>query len=156
MTIEGRAVAVVAQPPGVVHARLVELAERVRSEPPHVPAGSQAAQLLGLDGPVGLRIHDRGPDRIELETLDGRVRGALAALLAPTPDGTSLTLEIALRPEGFMGSMALGMAERMVPNLRTRFDEGVSRALEDLARELAVPDAEWDVERLVSRMPTLD
>ena len=38
----------------VVHDRLLQLAVRLRDEAPPVPAGSQAATLLGVSGPLGL------------------------------------------------------------------------------------------------------
>ena len=84
------------QPPDVVHARLLELAERLRQEAPPVPAGSQPAMLLGIDGPLGIETIDRGPSRIELRTTRGRVRGEGSAVLAALDGGTRTKLTMSL------------------------------------------------------------
>jgi len=132
----------------VVHARLLELAARLRDELPPVEAGTQAASLLGITGPVGVEIADRGPDRIGLRTTRGRVRADVAADLAPAPrDGTSLTIKVAAVPDGFAANMMLGMALKTMPDLERRVVEGLERSFDDLAAELAKPDGEWDATR---------
>jgi len=147
-TLEHRASRLVSQRPDVVHARLLELAARLRDELPPVEAGTQAASLLGITGPVGVEIADHGPDRIELRTTRGRVRADVAADLAPAPgDGTSLTIKVAAVPDGFAANMMLGMALKTMPDLERRVVEGLERSFDDLAAELAKPDGEWDATR---------
>lgn len=136
---------VVAQQPGVVHDRLIELAERLGREAPAVPAGSQAASFMGFSGPVAIEIADRGPGRVELRTTQGRVRGSAAALIAATADGgTALTMSVAIQPQGFAANVMLGAALGARPQLRQQIVDGLERALDDLAIELAKPAEEWD------------
>jgi hypothetical protein len=143
--LEHRASRVVDQRPDVVHARLLELAARLRDEMPPVKSGTQAATLLGITGPVGVEIADRSPSRIELRTTQGRVRGEAAADLAPTADGkTNLTLAMVVEPQGFAANMMLNVALKTMPNVERQLIDDLERALDDLAIELAKPDAEWD------------
>jgi hypothetical protein len=143
--LEHRASRVVDQRPDVVHERLVELAERLRDEAPPIEPGTQAATLLGMSGPLGIEIADRGPDRIELRTTNGRIRGEGAATLEPTADDrTTLTVALAIKPQGFAANLMLGVALRTMPDIERQVIEGLERGLDDLAVELAKPDAEWD------------
>jgi hypothetical protein len=145
MTLEHRASRVVDQRPEIVHARLLELAARLRDETPPVQPGTQAATLLGMSGPVGIEIADRGPSRIELRTTQGRIRGEAVADLTPLPDGrTNLTLAMSIEPQGFAANMMLGMAMKTMPHLQQQVVDGLERAMSDLAIELAEPDGEWD------------
>jgi hypothetical protein len=144
-SLEHRASRLVDQRPDVVHARLLELAGRLRDELPPVEPGTQAATLLGMSGPVGVEVADRGPNRIELRTTQGRIRGEAGADLAPTPDGrTNLTLAVSIEPEGFAANMMLGVALNAMPGFKKQVIDGLETALTDLATELAKPDAEWD------------
>lgn len=145
MTIEHRATRLIDQRPEVVHARLLELAERLRHELPPVEPGTQAASVLGVSGPLEVEVVSRGPERIELRTTQGRIRGEAAADLVGTPDGkTALTLEMTVNPLGFAANMMLGVALRTMPGIEQRVVEGVEAALDDLATELAKPDGEWN------------
>ena len=145
MTIEHRATRLIDQRPEVVHARLLELAERLRHELPPVEPGTQAASVLGVSGPLDVEVVSRGPERIELRTTQGRIRGEAAADLVGTPDGkTALTLEMTVNPLGFAANMMLGVALRTMPGIEQRVVEGVEAALDDLATELAKPDGEWN------------
>jgi hypothetical protein len=145
MTIEHRATRLVDQRSDVVHARLLELAERLRHELPPIEPGTQAATVLGVTGPVDVEVIDRSPSRIELRTTQGRIRGEAAADLATTPDGkTNVTLEMAVKPEGFAANMMLGVALKTMPGLEQRLIEGLETSMTDLATELAKPDGEWD------------
>jgi hypothetical protein len=145
MTIEHRATRLIDQQPDVVHARLLELAERLRTELPPIEPGSQAASVLGVSGPLEVEISDQGPSRIELRTTQGRIRGDAAADLVATPDGkTALTLELVVNPLGFAANMMLGVALKTMPGIEQRLVEGLETALDDLATELAKPDSEWD------------
>jgi hypothetical protein len=145
MTIEHRATRLVDQRSDVVHARLLELAERLRSELPPIEPGTQAATVLGVSGPVEIEVVDRSPSRIELRTTQGRIRGEAAADLAATPDGkTNVTLEMAVKPEGFAANMMLGVALKTMPGLEQRLIDGLETSMTDLAMELAKPDGEWD------------
>ena len=145
MTIEHRATRLIDQQPDVVHARLLELAERIRTEMPPIEPGTQAASVLGVSGPLDVQVSDQGPNRIELRTTQGRIRGEATADLVATPDGkTALTLEMAVNPLGFAANMMLGVALRTMPGIEQRIVEGVEAALDDLATELAKPESEWD------------
>ena len=145
MTIEHRATRLIDQRPEVVHARLLELAERLRHELPPIEPGTQAASVLGVSGPLDVEVVSRGPERIELRTTQGRIRGEAAADLVGTPDGkTALTLEMTVNPLGFAANMMLGVALRTMPGIEQRVVEGVEAALDDLATELAKPDGEWN------------
>ena len=140
-----RASRIVDQRADVVHARLLELAARLRDEAPPVPPGTQAAQLLGMSGPLGIEIADRGPSRIELRTTDGRILANATADLSPTPDGrTNLALTVEIRPDGFAANLMLGAALRMVPGIEKKVIDGLEAGLDDLAAELAKPDGEWN------------
>lgn len=134
------------QRPDVVHVRLLELANRLRSELPPVEAGTQLAGLLGMSGPLGLEVADRGPDRIELRTTNGRIRGEAAATIEPLDGGarTHLALAAAIRPQGFAANLMLGAGLRMMPTLEADVRSGLENALDDLASELAKPDETWD------------
>jgi hypothetical protein len=145
MTLEHRASRIVDQGPDIVHARLLELAARLRDELPPVEPGTQAATALGISGRVPLEIGDLGPNRIELRTTDGRIRGEGAADLAPTADGrTTVTVTVAIRPQGFAANMILSVALRTMPNLEQQVIDGLEANLDSLAIELAKPDSEWD------------
>ena len=133
------------QRPDVVHDRLLELAARLRDEAPPVPPGSQAATLLGMSGPLGIEIGDRGPTRIELRTTNGRIRGEGAVDIASRSDGrTDVAMLAIVKPQGFAANVMLGAALASVPHLRERIVDGLERGFDDLATELAKPDAEWD------------
>lgn len=135
----------VAQRPDVVHARLLQLAARLRDELPPIPPGTQAATLLGMSGPLGLEVADRGPGRIEMRTTQGRIRGAGAAMLAPTPDGaTNLSIGIEIKPQGFAANMMLGVAMKTMPGIEQRVRDELESGLDELAVELAKPEGEWD------------
>jgi len=144
-SLEHRATRLVDQRPEVVHARLLQLAARLRDEMPPVEPGTQAASMLGMSGPVAVEIVDKGPNRIELRTNQGRIRAEAAADLAPTPDGrTNLTLAMAVQPQGFAANMMLGVALKTMPNVERQVVEGIEATLTDLATELAKPESEWD------------
>jgi hypothetical protein len=145
MTIEHRAIRLVDQRPEVVHARLLELAERLRHELPPIEPDTQAATVLGMSGRLDVEVADRGPSRIELRTTQGRIRGEAAADLVATPDGkTTLTLELVVQPQGFAANMMLGVALRTMPDIERQLVEGLEASMTDLATELAKPDGEWD------------
>jgi hypothetical protein len=98
-----------------------------------------------VSGRVDVEVFDRSPSRIELRTTQGRIRGEAAADLAATPDGkTNVTLEMAVKPEGFAANMMLGVALKTMPGLEQRLIEGLETSMTDLATELAKPDGEWD------------
>jgi hypothetical protein len=134
------------QRPEVVHDRLLELADRLRREAPPIEPGTQPATLLGIDGPLGIEVADRGPARIELRTTRGRIRGEGAAILVPIHDGegTRLTMSVVLKPQGFAANLMLGAALATMPNVQRDVVDGLERGLDDLVVELAKPDAEWD------------
>src|SRR5262249_1915259 len=67
----------------IVQRRLLELAARLRDETPPIEPGTQAASLLGISGPVGIEIADRGPRRIELWSTRGRIRASMGADVLP-------------------------------------------------------------------------
>lgn len=141
-----RASRVVDQRPDVVHARLLELAARLRNEAPPIEAGTQAATILGFSGPVTVEIFDRSPSRIELRTTQGRIRGEAAADLTPADGGarTNVALELAIKPQGFAANMMLGVALKTMPGVEQKVVDGLETGLDDLATELAKSDAEWD------------
>jgi hypothetical protein len=140
-----RASRIVDQSPAVVHDRLLELAARLRDELPPIEAGTQAATALGVTGPLEVEILDRGPSRIELRTTQGRMRGEGAVDLEPTSDGkTTMTMALTVKPQGFAANLMLGVALRTMPGLEQQVIDGLEANLDDLARELAKPDAEWD------------
>ena len=144
-SIEHRATRLIDQQPAVVHARLLELAERLRRELPPVEPGTQAATVLGMSGPVHIEILDRSPNQIELRTTEGRIRAAATADLSPSADGkTNLALGMVVEPQGFAANMMLGVALKTMPGVEQRVIDGLETALTDLATELAKPDAEWD------------
>lgn len=133
------------QRPDVVHDRLLELAARIRDETPPVEPGTQASTLLGLSGRVGVQIADRGPGRIELRTMQGRVRAEASADINPTADGrTDLSMAVVVKPQGFAANLMLGVAMKTMPNAEKQLAEGLERGFDDLAVELAKPDGEWD------------
>jgi hypothetical protein len=128
------------QRPEIVHDRLLELAARLRDETPPVEPGTQASTLLGMSGPVGIQIADRGPNRIELRTMQGRVRAEASADIKPTADGrTDLSMAVVVKPQGFAANLMLGVAMKTMP-----VAESLERGLDDLAAELAKPEDEWD------------
>jgi hypothetical protein len=140
-----RASRVVDQRPAVVHDRLLELAARLRDELPPIEAGTQAATALGMSGRLDIEIVDRGPGRIELRTTQGRIRGEGAVDLVPTADGrTNLTMALQIKPQGFAANLMLGVALKTMPNVEQQVIDGLNRALDDLAVELAKPDDQWD------------
>jgi hypothetical protein len=145
MTIQHRATRVVDQRPDVVHDRLLQLAERLRTELPPIEPGTQAATALGISGRLDVAIRDRGPGRIELRTTQGRIRGEGAVDLASAAGGgTNVAMTLAVKPEGFAASLMLGVALRTMPQLEQQVIDGLEMNLDDLTRELAKPDAEWD------------
>jgi hypothetical protein len=128
------------QRPEIVHDRLLELAARLRDETPPVEPGTQASTLLGMSGPVGIQIADRGPNRIELRTMQGRVRAEASADIKPTADSrTDLSMAMVVKPQGFAANLMLGVAMKTMP-----VAESLERGLDDLAAELAKPEDEWD------------
>lgn len=141
-----RASRIVDQRPDVVHARLLELAARLREETPPIEPGTQAATILGFSGPVTVEIFDRSPSRIELRTTQGRIRGEAAADLTPADGGTRTTLALALdiKPQGFAANMMLGVALKTMPGVERQVIDGLEIGLDDLATELAKSDADWD------------
>ena len=143
--LEHRSTRVVDQRPDVVHDRVLELAERVRDEAPTIEAGTEVATLLGITGSPGIEVSDRGPRRIEVRSTRGRVRAEAGADIAPADgDQTSLTFDIAVRPQGFAANMMLGVALSARPQIRRDLVDGIERGMDDLAVELAKPDDEWD------------
>jgi hypothetical protein len=145
MTLEHRAERVVDQRQEVVHDRLLELAARLRDELPPIEAGTQAATALGLSGRLPIRIVDRGPRRIEIRTTEGRIRGEGAADLSPAPgDRTNVAISVEIKPQGFAANLMLGVALRTMPGIEQQVIDGLEANIDDLARELAKPDAEWD------------
>ena len=129
----------------VVHDRLLQLAIRLRDEAPGVAAGTQAATFLGVSGPLGIEIGDRGPNRIELRTTRGRVRGEGAVDIAPRPDGrTDVAMLALVKPQGIAANLVLSAALGARPQIRQEIENGLERGFDDLARELAKPDTEWD------------
>ena len=140
-----RASRVVDQRPDVVHDRLLQLAARLRDELPPVEPGTQAATALGMSGPLEVEIRDRSPSRIELRTTQGRIRGEGAVDLEPTGDGrTKVTMALSVKPQGFAANLMLGVAMRTMPGAEKQVIDGLEAGLDDLARELAKPDDEWD------------
>lgn len=143
--LEHRTSRIVDQRPEIVHDRLLELADRLRREMPPVKAGTQTANVLGVNGQIGMEVADRGPNRIELRTTEGRIRGEGVAEIAPTGDGrTTVTMSLAIRPEGFAANMMLGVALKTMPGVERQLIEGLETSMTDLATELAKPDGEWD------------
>lgn len=133
------------QTPTVVHDRVLELARRVRDEAPEVPEGSQPASLLGVSGRLDVEIADRGPNRVELRTTEGRIQVEAAADIAGRPDGrTDLTLGATVRPQGMAASLMMSAALGARPEIRRRVENGIESAFDDLATELAKPDDQWD------------
>jgi hypothetical protein len=134
------------QRPDVVHDRLLELADRLRRELPPIEPGTQPAMLLGIDGPLGIEVGNRGPARIEMRTTRGRIRGEASAILVPINEGmrTRLTVSVIVKPQGFAANVMLGAALATMPNAQRQVVEGPERGLDDLVVELAKPDAEWD------------
>lgn len=129
----------------IVHDRLLQLADRLRDEAPPVPPGSQASTLLGMSGSLGIEVADRGPNRIELRTTQGRVRGEGGVDIAGRPDGrTDVTIGVAIRPQGFAANLMLGAALGAMPKVQQGVIDGLERGFDDLAVELAKPDSEWD------------
>jgi hypothetical protein len=144
-TLQHRASRLVDQRPEVVHYRLLELAARLRDELPPIESGTQAATMLGVTGRVNVEIADRGPNRIELRTTEGRIRAQAAADLAPTPDGrTNLSMAMVVEPQGFAANMMFDLALKTMPGAKKQVIDGLEASLTDLATELAKPDGEWD------------
>ena len=145
--LEHRASRIVDQDPIVVHDRLLELAARLRDELPPIEPGTQAATALGVTGRLPIQIVDRGPGRIDLLTTEGRIRGEGSAVIAPNGDGRStVTVDVAVKPQGFAANMILGVALKTMPGLERQVVDGLEANLDDLARELAKPDPEWNPE----------
>ena len=133
------------QAPAVVHDRVLELATRLRDEAPSVPPGSGAGTMFGVTGRLDVEIADRGPNRIELRTTEGRIRVEAAADIVGRPDGrTDLTIGATVRPQGMAASLMLSAALGARPEMRQRVENGFESAFDDLATELAKPDGEWD------------
>jgi hypothetical protein len=140
-----RASRVVDQRPDIVHDRLLQLAARLRDELPPIEAGTQASTALGMSGRIDVEVVDRGLDRIELRTTQGRIRGEGVVDLVPTADGrTNLTMALEIKPQGFAANLMLGVALKTMPNVEQQVIDGLNRALDDLAVELAKPDDQWD------------
>ena len=143
--LEHRTSRLVDQRPQIVHDRLLELAARLRDELPPIEPGTQAATMLGVTGRVTVEVADRGPNRIELRTTEGRIRAQAAADLAPTPDGkTNLTMAMVVEPQGFAANMMFDLALKTMPGARKQVIDGLEASLTDLATELAKPNSEWD------------
>jgi hypothetical protein len=51
---------------------------------------------------------------------------------------------LAVKPQGFAANVMLGVALRTMPRLEQQIVDGLEANLDDLALELAKPDAEWD------------
>jgi hypothetical protein len=133
------------QAPAVVHDRVLELARRLRDEAPTVPPGSGPASMLGVTGQLDVEIGDRGPNRIELRTTEGRIRVEAAADVIGRPDGrTDLTIGATIRPQGMGASLMLSAALGARPEIRQRVENGIEAAMDDLSTELAKPDDQWD------------
>jgi hypothetical protein len=133
------------QRPEVVHDRLLELGVRLRDELPPIEPGTQAATLLGITGPVGVEVADRGPQRIEVRTTRGRIRGEGAVDIERAADGrATMSLVAAVKPQGFAANMVLGVAMASQPGLQKQIIAGIERGFDDLAAELAKPDDQWD------------
>jgi hypothetical protein len=144
-SLEHRASRLIDQRSDVVHARLLELAARLRDELPPVEPGTQAATMLGVTGRIDVQVVDQGPNRIQLRTTEGRIRGEATADLAPTPDGrTNLDLAMAVEPQGFAANMMFEVALKTMPGMKQQLIDGIEASLTDLATELAKPDDEWD------------
>jgi hypothetical protein len=140
-----RASRIVNQRPDIVHDRLLQLAARLRDELPPIEAGTQASTALGMSGRIDVEVVDRGPDRIELRTTQGRIRGEGAVDLVPTADGrTNITMALEIKPQEFAANLMLGVALKTMPNVEQQVIDGLNRALDDLAVELAKPDDQWD------------
>jgi hypothetical protein len=140
-----RASRVVDQRPDIVHDRLLQLAARLRDELPPIEAGTQAATALGIDGRLAVDIVDRGPSRIEIRTIEGRIRGEGAADIAATPDDRSnVTVSVEIKPQGFAASLMLSVALRTMPGVEQQVIDGLEAHLVSLAAELAKPDDQWD------------
>lgn len=153
MTIEHRTTRVVTQPTDVVHARILELASQLRDQLPPIQADDQLAKLIGIEGAIGLEIRDLGPARIDVATLRGRIRVRGTAELEPTSSGeTSLSLGVAIKPDGLIGRMMLGVATKAVPGFDRKFRAEAERAASELAEELGKPDNDWAAGRLVDRV----
>lgn len=98
---------------------------------------------LGVDGPLGIEVADRGRSRIELRTTRGRIRGEASATIVGRPDWrTDLAIDVVVKPQGFMGNMTL--AAILGADRRQMVEAALERAFDDLAIELAKPDGEWD------------
>ncbi len=133
------------QAPGVVHDRVLELAQRLRDEAPVVPEGSGPGTMLGVSGRLDVEIADRGPNRIEVRTTEGRIRVEAAADIAGRPDGrTDLTIGATVRPQGMAANLMMSAALGARPDIRQRVENGIESAFDDLATELAKPDDQWD------------
>ena len=140
-----RASRIVDQRPDIVHDRLLQLAGRLRTELPPIEPGTQAATALGMSGPLPLEILDRGPNRIELRTTDGRIRGEGRVDLAAVDNGqTKVTVELSVKPQGIAANLMLGVALRTMPNLERDLVTGLEANLDSLAIELDKPDTDWD------------
>jgi hypothetical protein len=141
-----RASRVIDQGPDVVHARLLELGERLKREAPPIEPGTQASTLLGISGPLGIEIFDRSPSRIEIRTTQGRIRGEAAADLTPADGGakTNLALALEIKPQGFAANMMLAVALKTMPGVEQQVIDGLESGLDDLATELAKSEDDWD------------
>lgn len=145
MTLQHRAERLVDQRPDVVHDRLLELAARLRDELPPIEAGTQAATALGLSGRLAIQIVDRGPQRIEIRTTEGRIRGEGGAdITAATEGRTKVSVSLDVKPQGFAANLMLGVALRTMPGLEQQVIDGLEANLDSLAIELAKPDGAWD------------
>ena len=143
--LDHRSTRLVDQRPDVVHDRILELATRVRDDAPPVEPDTELATLLGITGPLGIEVVDRGPGRIELQTTRGRVRAEAAAdISAATDGGTTFSIGVDVRPHGFAANMMLGVALSARPQIRRDLVDGIERGMDDLAAELAKPDDAWD------------
>jgi len=104
--------------------------------------------MLGVTGQLDVEIGDRGPNRIELRTTEGRIRVEAAADVVGRPDGrTDLTIGATIRPQGMGASLMLSAALGARPEIRQRVENGIEAAMDDLATELAKPDDQWDASR---------
>ena len=144
MTIEHRTAREVTRPRDVVHSRLLELASLIRDEMPAIPPGDPIGRVLGIRGPIALEIHDRGPSRIDVKTVHGRIRFHGSAVLETRFDGgTDMTIETGLRPGGISGRLLLGIGRRVLPEFASDVWPGMEQQVSELAAALSLSEADW-------------
>ena len=57
---------------------------------------------------------------------------------------TTVAISVEIKPQGFAANLMLGVALRTMPGIEQQVIDGLEANIDDLARELAKPDAEWD------------